>query len=494
MAGLLSLLVLIVSVGGYVVIQWFDGSIARIHLNLGQNRPAGAASGSQNWLLVGTDAGRASVPGQRSDTTILAHLDANGTTTNVSIPRDTLVTIPEFTDGNGRVYPAHKDKFNTAISLGGPSLLVRTVESLTGIRVDHYVSVNLVGFKKISQALNGVPVCILPSTYKETGPDGGTITNINDNFSGFHGKVGEQVVVGDQALSFVRQRHGLVNSDIGRIQRQQQFLGSVFRTATTNRVLFNPIAVAHLLSAIKDSLTLDQGTSITDLENLGLRLKGVDPSKVSFETLPQRGLEYTDTNLGRVINYGSGPELIPNGQTRSVGNVQVLDQAAFSVMLAKLKDEPIKPAAAKSAKAPAPKVITVTVPPEQVLVSVENGVGRYRLAAEVTTALTQQGFQTGAPGAAGNNNYVTSEIHYAPGSEDKARTVEAAVPGSVLKADPTVAAGGVVLIVGANYTAVQPVSVGSSPVVVPSQATPTASATPTAPPITAASAGNRCTY
>ena len=130
-AVVMSLVVVVASVGGYVVVQWFDGSIARIHLNLGQNRPADAGSGTQNWLLVGTDSRAGAggeygdVPGQRSDTTILAHLDKDGTTTNVSFPRDSLVTIPAYTDSKGVTHPAHKDKFNSAISLGGPSLLVK---------------------------------------------------------------------------------------------------------------------------------------------------------------------------------------------------------------------------------------------------------------------------------------------------------------------------------------------------------------------------------
>jgi LCP family protein required for cell wall assembly len=496
----LSIVVLIVSVGGYVVVKWFDGSIARIHLNLGQNRPADAGSGTQNWLLVGTDSRAGTggqygdVPGQRSDTTILAHLDANGTTTNVSFPRDTLVTIPAYTDSKGKSFPAHKDKFNSAIMFGGPSLLVRTVEAMANIRIDHYVSVDLEGFKKISQALNGVQVCILHSGYREIGPDGGTITNISDGFSGFHGVDGEQTVVGDQALAFVRQRHGLVNGDIGRIQRQQQFLGSVFRAATKVDLLFNPVAVTRLLSAIKSSLTLDQDTTLSDLEKFGLRLRGVDPGKVQFETIPQRGLEATDTNLGDIFtDSGGGLELIPTGQTASVGNVQILDQAGFDAMIAKLKDQTPTPSPGASAPA-APKVTKVTVPPSQVLVTVENGVGRSGLAGQVTLALAKGGFRTGAPASAGNLNYGTSEVHYPPGGEDAARTVAAAVPGSVLKEDAGVTSG-VVLIIGANYTSVVPVTTSSDTAVTPSQpSAPAVTASPAAPPVTAASAGNRCTY
>jgi LCP family protein required for cell wall assembly len=497
-AAALSLVVLLASVGGFVVVKWFDGSIARVHLSLGQSRPADAPTGSENWLLVGTDNGRADVPGTRSDTTILTHLDSNGTTTNVSFPRDTLVTIPEYTDAKGATHPAHKAKFNEAITDGGPSLLVRTVEALSGIRIDHYVSVDLAGFKKISQAVNGVQVCILHSDYTETTEENGishTSTNINDSYSGFVGHDGEQIVAGDSALAFVRQRHGLVNGDIGRIQRQQQFLGSVFRQATESNVLFNPLRVTKLLSAIKDALTLDQGTSLTDLEKLALRLRGLDPSKISFETIPQRGLEASDTDLGDVFTDSQGVlELVPTGQDKSVGNVQILDQAGFNALIAKLRGENTTPTAGKT-PTPSASAVPVTVAASQVLVTVQDGVGRSGLADTVTTALGRDGFRTGTPGPAGQTGYAKSEVLYGPDFAESANTVAAAVPGSVVKEDPSVTSG-VVLIVGANYSTVQPVSLSAdSPTVTPTEpATPTTSPSPTAPPVTAASADNRCTY
>jgi LCP family protein required for cell wall assembly len=495
-ASAVSLVVLLASVGGFVVVKWFDGSIARVHLSLGVSRPADAPTGNENWLLVGTDNGRANVPGTRSDTTILTHLDSDGTTTNVSFPRDTLVTIPEYTDSKGATHPSHKAKFNEAITDGGASLLVRTVEALTQIRIDHYVSVNLAGFKKISQALNGVKVCILHSDFTETSSENGishTSTNINDSYSSFVGHDGDQIVAGDSALAFVRQRHGLQGGDLGRIKRQQQFLGSVFRQATQSAVLFNPIRVTNLLSAIKDALTLDDGTSLTDLEKLGLRLRGLDPSKVSFETIPQRGLAASDTNLGQVFTDSSGYlELIPTGQPQSVGNVQILDQAGFEAVINKLKGDSATPLPGASV-APAASARPVTVPAAQVLVMVQNGVGRTGLAASVTTALGKDGFRTGAPGPADSTDYAKSEVHYAPGSEDSAQTVATAVPGSVLKEDASVT-NGIVLIVGANYTSVTPVSLAAdSPSAAPTQTVaPTASASPAAPPVTAAN--NRCSY
>jgi LCP family protein required for cell wall assembly len=349
----LSLLVLVISVGGYVVQEWFNGTVARVHLSLGKDRPPKSPAGSENWLLVGTDDTATNQfgvrSGTRSDTTILTHLDPNGTTTNVSLPRDTLATIPAYIDKQHKHWPAHQDKFNAAISLGGPSLLVRTVELLTNLHIDHYVSVDLDGFEKISNVLDGVDVCIRPSSY--TDPTDSSITNINDGYSGFHGVYGLQKVAGAQALAFVRQRHGLPDEDLDRIRRQQQFLGSVFRTATTNHFLFNPVKVAELVSAIKGAIKLDRSTSLTDLARLAVRLRGVDPGRVTFETVPQRGLEFSDTDLGAVTPYlgqpGGIPTLTPNGQEQNVGSVQVLNRPALEAMLAPLRGKQSTTAAPK---------------------------------------------------------------------------------------------------------------------------------------------------
>jgi LCP family protein required for cell wall assembly len=494
----ISVVILVVSVGGYVVESWFNGSIARIHLNLGKNRPAGAAKGSENWLLVGVDSAISGEygdrAGERSDTVILTHLDRDGTTTNVSIPRDTLVTIPSYTDSKDQSFPSHVAKFNEAISDGGPSLLIRTVEQLTKIRVDHYVQVNLDGFKQIANAVDGVKVCILPAPASAS-EDNGQLTNINDGFSGFHGRYGEQVLAGDQALAFVRQRHGLPGGDIARIQRQQQFLGSVFRAATSNHFLFNPAAVLRLLSAIKGALTLDAGTSLTDLEKLGIRLRGLATDKVSFETIPQRELRSTDTDLGQVFTDGQGYlELRPTGASQSVGNVQVLDKPAFAAMIAKLKDQP-PPATPKASAAPMPKTEKVTVQPSQVTVTVQNATTTRGLAGQVTAALQQVGFRTGAPANAITNSLGISTVLYAPGDRASALTVAAAVPGSTVKEDSSVS-GGVVLMVGANFQAgsVSSVSTSSSVAVQPSTPAPTPTASSSAPPVTAASASNSCTY
>jgi LCP family protein required for cell wall assembly len=499
-----SVLVVFASTGGFVVVKWFNGSIARIQLNFGDDRPPESEKGEQNWLLAGTDSragtgeeyGGAAVEGERSDTTMLAHLDADGTTTLVSIPRDTLVTIPAYDDDKGISHPPHQNKFNAAIEKGGPSLMVRTVEGLTGVRVDHYVSVDLAGFRRITDAIGGVNVCIKRSSVVEnTMNDAGTervrSTNTNDPFSGFRGQVGQNHLNGDQALAFVRQRHGLEGGDTARIRRQQQFLGEVFRSATSTGVLLNPARVSSLIAAIRDSLTLDQDTSLSDLEKLAGRMRGLDAARLRFETVPVRDLKETDpgaVTLGGILQYREP------GQTDAVGSVLLVDQPQFEDLLNRLRgtsDLPPSPAAT-TAEPPAP----VPLPPSQVLVTVQNGTSTSGVARQATEQLSQQGFRTNAPTVADANTYGGSEVRYSPGFEESAQTVAAAVPGSVLKVDPT-ATNGIVLVVGSSFVGTRQVAVLGS--------TPSASATPSAgasaspssttapPPVTAADADNRCT-
>jgi LCP family protein required for cell wall assembly len=498
----LSVLIVVASTGGYVVVRWFNGSIARIQLNFGDNRPPEAAKGEQNWVLAGTDSragtgdeyGGSAVEGERSDTTILAHLDADGTTTLMSIPRDTLVTIPAYDDDKGIAHPEHQDKFNSAIMLGGPSLLVRTIEQLTGIRVDHYVAVDLAGFKKITDAVGGVDVCIKKSTLVDypTTDAGYTVksTNLDDPFSGFQGHVGENHLNGDQALAFVRQRHGLEGGDTARIRRQQQFLGQVFRQSTATGVLLNPARVSSLLGAVRDALTLDQDTSVSDLEKLAERMRGLEASKLRFETVPTK--EFTKDDAGAVTIHGSLQYKEPGTNYDAIGLPLLIDEPAYEQLLSRLKGEPVAPTSTPTSEAPAP----VTVPPSQVLVTVENGTSTSGEARKASQALAELGFRTDAPRVGDSTTYGASEVRYAPGQEESAQTVASAVPGSVLKVDPSVD-NGIVLVVGSSYIGTRDVSViGSTPSATPSRkASPSPSASTAVPaPVTAADPDNRCTF
>jgi hypothetical protein len=174
--------------------------------------------------------------------------------------------------------------------------------------------------------------------------------------------------------------------------------------------------------------------------------------------------------------------------------VQILEKGPFEAMMAKLRNE--TPAVAPSTTpsvTPSREPQPVSVPPSQILVTVEDGAGRTGLAQQVTTALGKEGFRTGAPGPAGSTGYASSEVHYSADDKDIAETVAAAVPGTKLVEDETVT-NGVILILGSNYKEVRPVTVSDLPI---PTATPTPSTSPsasTSPPVTADSASNRCTY
>jgi len=288
-AAVIALIVAAVSVSGWSLLHHYDGRVHHIDLRLTGKRPPAAARGARNILLVGSDSRAGTdgqfgqVDGQRSDTTMLAHISPGGATTMLSFPRDLWVTIPAYTDSAGRTHAAQKSKLNAAFSLGGPALLVRTLESLTNIRIDNYVQIDFVGFQAMTDAIGGVTVCV-----KELSPQlkAQGFNNLDDKMSGWHGHVGLNTLNGQQALAFVRQRYGLPSSDLDRIRRQQQFIGAVFRESLSSSVLLNPTKVVHLLNAATSALTVDQGTSLADLRVLALHLRAVDSGGVTFETVP----------------------------------------------------------------------------------------------------------------------------------------------------------------------------------------------------------------
>ena len=312
-------------------------------------------------------------------------------------------------------------------------------------------------------------------------------TNLDDPFSQFHGVVGTNHLNGDQALAFVRQRHGLEGGDTARIQRQQQFLGQVFRNASSTGVLLNPTRIASLIAAVRDALTLDSDTSLTDLEKLAGRFRGLDATKLRFQTVPTR--EFTANDPGAVMING-GLQYREAGKTDAIGLPLLIHQPAFDDMLAHLKGTAALPPSA----APTPTVATpVKIPPSQVLVTVLNGTATSGVARTATQDLARLGFRTQTPRLADASTYGASEVRYAPGFEDSAATVAAAVPGSVLRVDAA-ATHGIQLVVGTSYTGTSPVTVIGARPSTRASASASAPATAAPAPVTAADPGNRCTF
>jgi LCP family protein required for cell wall assembly len=337
-AGGLAILLILIAVGGYAAYRYYNGRINHIAIvkpGIPKPKTVVTPPGTENFLLVGVDSGRTGlgagdVEGKRSDTTILAHLDKNGTTTLLSFPRDMYVTIPAYTDKDGGQHDAFKAKFNAAIQTGGEPLLVALVEQLTSIHIDHYVEVDLAGFRSMSNAIGGVQVCLKSGAPFEYDNNGSISTNLNDGFSQFHGTIGDNTLKGDNALAFVRQRYGLPHADIDRIKRQQVFLSAVLRKALSTSILLNPTKLLPLLNAATGALTTDSGTSVNDLRKLADRLHSLDPSKVFLETVKTRDATLDDPGA---YQDPSNPNLIDVG---SAGAVQMWNPDDLQAQLVSL--------------------------------------------------------------------------------------------------------------------------------------------------------------
>ncbi|NGN65387.1 LCP family protein [Streptomyces sp. A7024] len=298
----LAFLTLIAGGAGWYWYERLDGNIhadsatARELLRYEQERPQPSATGAQNILLIGSDSrtearnrkyGQAN--GKRSDTTILLHIAGDRrSTTAVSIPRDLMTGIPSCRRPNGDSSGAQTNQFNFAFSYGGASCTIRTVERLTGLRVDHHMIVDFAGFKDMVNAVNGVEVCV---------PEA-----INDKPAKLHLKAGRQTLMGEEALGYVRARKSLGDgSDTDRMARQQEFLASLVSKVKSNGVLLNPLRLAPLLDAATKSVTTDPGlASLTDMYDLVRSLRDVPEADVRFLTVPRQPYRY-DTNRDELV-------------------------------------------------------------------------------------------------------------------------------------------------------------------------------------------------
>ncbi len=193
----------------------------------------------------------------------------------VSIPRDSLVPIPGCRRRDGsRTEPA-LDLFNSAYAHGGSACVIRTLERLTDIRVDHHVVVDFAGFKRMVDALGTVPVCVP--------------RDVHDPKSGLELRAGHHDADGETALAYVRNRTLDGTGDLGRIRRQQAFLAAVVQKATSGGVLTNPARLYRFLDAATQSVTTDpELANLNELRKLAQEVRGVGPNHVRFLTVPNR--------------------------------------------------------------------------------------------------------------------------------------------------------------------------------------------------------------
>ncbi|MGW0827350.1 LCP family protein [Streptomyces sp. NPDC002845] len=276
-----------------------NGNIKSVDINqvLGTDRPDDVDSGSQDILVLGSDSrsgsnqalgGGADDGSARSDTAMIVHVyEGHERASVVSIPRDTLVDRPECTDTDGNSYPAaSRAMFNSAFSTGGAACAVKTVESMTGIRMDHYIEVDFSGFEKLVDELGGVTVT--------------TTKDIDDADSHLKLKAGTHELDGEQALGLVRTRHGVGDgSDLGRIQLQQAFIKALVDQVKDVGVLTNPKKLYDLADTATRTVTTDSELgSVTDLASFAGGLKGISSSHMNLVTLP---VQYDPADPNRVL-------------------------------------------------------------------------------------------------------------------------------------------------------------------------------------------------
>ncbi|MET7859507.1 LCP family protein [Streptomyces sp. NPDC005318] len=228
-------------------------------------------SGSRNAALGGGDS-----TGARSDTAMVVHLNADRTqATVVSIPRDTLVTRPSCpTSSGGATSTAYSAMFNSAYAVGGPVCAVKTVEQLTGVRMDHYIEIDFAGFAALVDALGGVTVT--------------TTVDIDDDLSHLRLETGTHRLDGTEALAFARTRHGVGDgSDLGRIGLQQQLIGALLKEAGEIGLLTDPAGLYRMADAVTGSLTTDTGLdSLGELKSLAQSLGAISPTGLTTVTMP----------------------------------------------------------------------------------------------------------------------------------------------------------------------------------------------------------------
>lgn len=249
--------------------------------------PTSFTSAGTNWLIAGSDSrgglttqqenqlalGR-DITGGRSDTIMLLHLPANGTRpTLVSIPRDSYVPIP----GNGY------NKINAAYAIGGPKLLIETVQNVTGLQVNHFMSIGFGGLVDVVNDVGGVRMCLKAP--------------MKDPLAGLNLKAGCQTLNGDQALGFVRTR-AFTEGDLQREQDQRVLLKAILAKMTSAGTLANPFAVIPAASGAASAISVDQSTGLSQLVSVAFALRDPVTTTVPFG-------QFANTNVGSVVEWNT---------------------------------------------------------------------------------------------------------------------------------------------------------------------------------------------
>ncbi|WBP88573.1 LCP family protein [Kitasatospora cathayae] len=412
-------LVMVAGCGGaYYLYQHFNDNLTSVKVQLGDEaeRPK-AAGDALNVLVIGTDsrAGLGREYGDEgstghADTTLLFHIAKDrSNATVISIPRDLMVPIPECrTDKGTKIPGSARDMFNTSLGQAGrdAGCTWKTVEKMTGIRVDHFVQVDFEAVKTLSTAVGGVEVC--------AGKD------IDDKDSHLKMSKGRHVVQGEEALAFVRTRHAVgFGGDLTRIPLQQQFISSMIRKIKSDDTLTSPSKLYRLADAATKALTVDSGIgSVDKLKDLALDISKVDTKNITFTTVP-------------VLDD-------PKDQDRLILKQPDAGQVFSMVAGDRSLTETAAPAPETTTPAPAaPSATTPAVDTKDVPVTVRNGSGTRGQSGPTVDRLKAKGFARATVGSDAPPAASTTVSHPA-GQEAEAAALAAALglPADAVRPNP----------------------------------------------------------
>ena len=432
----LALLVVVVFAGGYLIYRHLNGNItvdnsANKVLRQSASKDPGAGTTDlppMNILVMGSDTrvgqngigGSAATGGGGSDVTMLVHLSGNRKRALVmSIPRDTWTLIPACKQKDGTLSQPHYFKFNSAYTIGGPACTIKLVTQMTGIPIDHFIVVNFSGFENIINAVGGVPVCL---THAVNDPA------VVGQGSGLQLSAGTHLLMGTQALEFVRLRHNIDDgSDTSRIPRQHAFLSSMIRKVHEDNLLLHPVQLLQVLDAATKSLTTDPGLgNLIALKDLAQSLTGLKPSAVTFLTVPWA----------------------PRGDGANIVIKQAVAQPIYDAIIHDT---------AWPLPAYAPPGAPLTEQPTSIHVHVINATGISGRGQAVADQLQALGYQISSV-TTGPVTTATA-VRYPTGFPESARTLAASVVGATEVLDTTLGGNQLELVVGPNFTSVRPVIV-----------------------------------
>ncbi len=378
--------------------------------------------------------------GVNTDTIMVVHIpQGGGKATAVSLPRDTWMgpkvmkkVVGPYADGTDGAYNPNKinSYYSTAkaytsqrlVNQGvtdkaqieresneaGRTMLIRVVQAFSGMKVDHYAEINLLGFYLLSNAIGGVPVCLNAA--------------VKDSWSGADFPAGQQEVQGTAALAFVRQRHGLPAGDLDRVRRQQAFLAGAADKILSVGTLTDPGRLNDLIGAVDRSVIFDKDFSVLTFAE---QITNLSSGNIDFQTLPT-----------------TGPESSTDKDALATDPAQV---AAFFGAIA-------GGAAAGTAGSAGSSAASPPVDPASITVDVQDGTIADGVTAFAADTITKAGFTLGSlgvvAGTAKGHEQATTEIHHPADAARAAQQVADAFGTGDLVPDDAIDAGHVLVVVG----------------------------------------------